>query len=172
MSAELVEVDQWLLNLGSAAVGGSFALGASWLTTIRQEKRDERALARQQSAEAAEKLLDLVDDASARFEKAYQHGSGPGQDDVRRFTRGLERRALLLTDKCARTNMERAARAFFHVDALEQMGHGTPFSIAYQIRREAHATLGAVVRQEPVVSSTQLATFDSDIADYYSHYAD
>lgn len=164
-----MQIDQWLLNLGSVAVGGSFALVANWFATAWQAKREERASVRQQSREACEKLLDLVDEASARFDKAYQHGSAPSQDDIRRFVRGIERRALLLTNQSARTNLERAARAFFQVDALEQMGHGTPFSIAYQIRRETHATLGAILRDESVVSSAKLEEFDGDIADYYSH---
>ncbi len=160
--------EQWIQNLASVAVGGIFALGGAWIAAARQEQREERAALRRSSREAAERLLALIDKANEIFEGLYEHGTSPPQSAIRDVVREIEREALLLQGEDARTNMARVANAFFQVDTLDRMGHGSPFKVGYVIRREAHLTLGAILRNQQPEPSEDLLAFESDISAYYA----
>jgi hypothetical protein len=140
----------------------------------RAERRELRSERRRRSKEAAEHLLDLVDEGAAMFDGKYEHASGPGQEEVRDIVRQIQRKALALDDEVAREAMSAVADCFFHSHAIEVIDGDRPSQIAWNVRREAQRVLGALLRDPdtPGETSQVLEGYSASIKDHYSQYDD
>ena len=162
----------FIQSLFGVLVGGALTIAASFFGVRWQMKKEAESDKRKRSRECAEELLRLVDDGHKLFEGLWQHGTAPDQDQVRSIKLEIERHSLLLQDETARSNLDLVADAFFHADALDQMGEGTPSKIAYTTRREARETLGALLRDERIRPSEKLEGYKLSIRDHYAQFDD
>jgi hypothetical protein len=140
----------WLTSIASGAAGGAVALGGQILLHKIAHEGEERRRAEERSEQAAQEILEIVDEARRRYEFHGAQSPLPSYDEVSEIVGRLRKASLYIIDENVRGWLDHAASALAHLRTLAQMGEGFPLDVTWNVQQTVQNMLGAMLRVEKI----------------------
>jgi hypothetical protein len=138
-----VDFGPWLLGAATVLVAQGLTLGADAVRERSRARTAAKERVKGRADEAANRTLDLLDDARNLFED-----DSPDQRTVYATCHQIDREALFFDDSVVRGTLEAASSVIWHADT--PVLDGFPRSIVWLAVQDAREVLGAWLREKPV----------------------
>lgn len=162
-----MEWGTFLLGALSILIAQIVVFSLDMLRQDRQARLERRRSIRERGDAACSELLDLLDQAERLFDGAWEHGSGPGQDELRDVVMAIDRKAVTIPNRAVRERLKLVSEALFQHHAIEGILGDRPRQIASMACHLGRQIVGSVLNDEPLPDTERLDSFHGAVLDNY-----